>query len=1330
MKKSEPTLPTPYQREYRKKMPDCKRHRSQQLRPVTVPMPWRYLITVAVISITCLVFPVQQLIAQLPPPVEQPVPEQPTEKTEAPDNKAETQQETSATERLDPEQMTPEEGMVIGDGDDVIMQDNFVQIHGDALIKFEDVILRADYVWADFNDNLMRASGNVHLKVGDEETYSDELVFNLETKKGIARNGFTFSDPWYFGGSEIFKIEDDKSYVRGGTLTTCSLKYPHYYFSVSEVIVRMNQEMIAKNIVLRIGGFPLFYFPAIRRDLRKGKIAKIIVKVGTDSYQGPYTSIILPLARKRRYDGALLYDRSSRRGQGFGFESKYRFNDTQFREIYIPIPPDATSNQRSKLDEKAKELHERLQGEYDRYWLKQLFLEYKITDEDVNRAKEKAEELLKQLKEEDADFAQLAQQNSDHETRYEGGDMGFLVPGEQDADGNPLLDPILEETAFQLEEGELSPILKTESAFHLLKIERVLDIYGQREVKLQRIDIAIAASTETQQALREIGDKIHERALLGEPFEQLDREFPEATLSELNEGKGLLLNEMESGWQYSVRRLEEPGDVTQRRPVSAPEGLYIFKLIEKAPTPTFEELAEQFEAEWETFQEEVMRSTTEETAEDTDTQQSTEASEAAPALNEESEQSPPNNQIQNAEKKDNETPRQQSPQTPDNREPQETEEEPRQQFPQDLDNSELQETEEVETENGTESEVTAEEAASESEEQTEEELGVYRKHGFRGQWEDPSAVASEARSLYAGELSRVISTKKAFRLLKVDRKRTYRGDIYFYGADQYSYDRKNASRIGRRWNLRWGHTQSFYTPWDNRQEGRRPISFTGRVDWRALNYKEELKLPGESTLNSFGLLNYGSAFTTWASRDVDENNNLKFSRETIGDFAGRFEVRHIHDFTSEGTTSLQKLPQLTLNFSRMRFSGLPLFSTINTGMLAVSEKFKFDKPFLSLLAFPTLESTSFDMDIEFGNFFRQVYRGKQGEERDVFLQTLDLGLDLRKQSTLLITPLRELQLNMNLDTNIIWHDQDQEKNRNIVRGVYSLRGQATNTLFRIYKIRYIPGVQKLRHEIQSAVTYDYQPPVDENENLYPFGPSTYFYERKRLTYNFNTNIEIKTRRSQSAHRIFYFDTRLTADFTEFDPLYKRRYEPIESDLTFVPLPSRNLNMTVRFTHDPNPDPDDNKQFKMVGFRSNIRYTRQKWNVSLGNSFSKRHTSRRASRSITASGRYRHSQNLEFDVSVIYYPIEGQFYSQRVSINRNLHDWNLRISWNRVGIKRDPPYNNVRQDFTFQVSLIQEPAVSMGIGYDATTETWGLRTLPAGAPYNAFGTGNSLGRSFF
>ena len=61
-----------------------------------------------------------------------------------------------------------------------------------------------------------------------------------------------------------------------------------------------------------------------------------------------------------------------------------------------------------------------------------------------------------------------------------------------------------------------------------------------------------------------------------------------------------------------------------------------------------------------------------------------------------------------------------------------------------------------------------------------------------------------------------------------------------------------------------GHTQSFYTPWDSREEGRRPINFTGRTELQARNFKEELKLPGESTLRSFGILTYGTGLSTVA----------------------------------------------------------------------------------------------------------------------------------------------------------------------------------------------------------------------------------------------------------------------------------------------------------------------------------------------------------------------------------------------------------------------------------------------------------------------------------
>ncbi|MDE0300242.1 MAG: peptidylprolyl isomerase [Candidatus Poribacteria bacterium] len=1143
---------------------------------------------------------------------------------------------------MDLTEATPEEGTVIAGGDKTSMVDNFVQIHGNALIKSEDVVLYADHVWADFDDNIMRASGNVRLIVGKEETFADELIFDLETKKGIARDGFTFDDPWYFGGSEIFKIQDDESYIRGGRLTTCSLKHPHFYFSASQIIVKINKELIAKNIVLNVGGVPLFYFPIIRRDLRKeDKVAKIIVKLGTASYQGPYLHVILPIIRRHRYSAELIFEQSARRGRLGGTQGKYRVNDVKFQELLIPIPPEATPGQRAQLKDKADELSDHLQGEYDEFKLREVFMKYQITEADIEKAHEEAETLYSELKADGADFGGIAQQKSDHqESRYRRGDMGFLVPGERDDEGKLKLPPTLEQVAFGLRPGEMSPILRTDYAFHILRVDQVLDIYGVREIQVRRVDIAIEPSEETRETIRALGKEIQERAIAGEPLEDLVAEYERAEILAVNNGEPTPLNEMDQRWRYSIRRLKEPGEITL--PVYTERGVHIFQLIEKELTPTFEEVARQFEAEWEIMKQKL------------------------PPLKTKEEQTEDGSRFENSK------------------------------HTEDYDH---EESDPDSAENG-----------------EQEEVQVYNDYGFRGRWEDPKPVASQAQRLDRGETSRVIKAPDGYRLIKVEKKRAYRGDFLFDIRDKYAGSRLEPIKAGQQWAIRWGHHHKIFTPWDNRKEGRSPLSFNGRVAWYGRSLKEGYGT-SESTVRSFGIFTWGSALTGVDPHDLDPDENITFSRKRFGTFLSRFEVKHELDLIGEGTTTLQKLPQFTMQFSQMQFDQLPLFKTVNSGLTKVAEKLDTDLPILSMFAFPTLDNTRFDLDVIFGNFFKGRFR----DERDVFLQTLDLGFDLTKQTTLQITPYREFRFDVSYDSNLIWHAKDTEGNQNILRGVYSLRARGSNTLFRIYDISFIPGARRMRHQIQSSLSLDYQPPVDRNNNLYPFGPSTYFFERRRLSYNFRTSIEVKTRRSKRPLSVLDFDTRLVADFSE-NTVRNRTYDPISSDVTITPLASRNLRITFDMTHDPNQDPETGKHFKMTEFSSHVRYGRKKWNVTIGSAFSKRLTSSLASRRILGSMRYSPSRLFSVTANLTYDWIKRRFYRQRISIQRNLHDWNLRLSWYRIG--------NVRQDFTLQLNLIADPTASVGFGYDATTDSWGFRTLPAGVPYNAFSARNALSRSYF
>lgn len=78
-------------------------------------------------------------------------------------------------------------------------------------------------------------------------------------------------------------------------------------------------------------------------------------------------------------------------------------------------------------------------------------------------ARTKAEDLLKQLNG-GADFATLAQQNSNCSSRERGGDLGYF--GEND------MVPEFEKAAYKLEKkGDISPVVKTKFGYHIIKLE-------------------------------------------------------------------------------------------------------------------------------------------------------------------------------------------------------------------------------------------------------------------------------------------------------------------------------------------------------------------------------------------------------------------------------------------------------------------------------------------------------------------------------------------------------------------------------------------------------------------------------------------------------------------------------------------------------------------------------------------------------------------------------------------------------------------------------------------------------------------------------------------
>jgi peptidyl-prolyl cis-trans isomerase SurA len=116
-----------------------------------------------------------------------------------------------------------------------------------------------------------------------------------------------------------------------------------------------------------------------------------------------------------------------------------------------------------------KELREFYQKNLDRYRTEEMFrpghilfyVPKEASPQEVGRIRKKCEEVLERIKKGE-DFGQMALLYSDDGSAKDRGDMGFFKRGE--------LLPALEKEILKLEVGQVSPIIRTEMGFHLIKL--------------------------------------------------------------------------------------------------------------------------------------------------------------------------------------------------------------------------------------------------------------------------------------------------------------------------------------------------------------------------------------------------------------------------------------------------------------------------------------------------------------------------------------------------------------------------------------------------------------------------------------------------------------------------------------------------------------------------------------------------------------------------------------------------------------------------------------------------------------------------------------------
>ncbi len=201
----------------------------------------------------------------------------------------------------------------------------------------------------------------------------------------------------------------------------------------------------------------------------------------------------------------------------------YEANSKQFeiaeqaRAEYVVLSMDAIAGQLAVSDTEVKAWYD---GHKDRYGQAEerraahILVGFEKLGKDKARAR--AEEILKEVKKNPAAFADLAKKNSDDPgSAAKGGDLGFFGRG-------AMVKPF-EEAAFSQKEGEISGLVESEFGFHIIK---VTGIRGAKEKPLAEVRGEIEAELKKAAAARKFAEAAE--AFTNTVYEQSDSLKPVA----------------------------------------------------------------------------------------------------------------------------------------------------------------------------------------------------------------------------------------------------------------------------------------------------------------------------------------------------------------------------------------------------------------------------------------------------------------------------------------------------------------------------------------------------------------------------------------------------------------------------------------------------------------------------------------------------------------------------------------------------------------------------------------------------------------------------------
>lgn len=212
------------------------------------------------------------------------------------------------------------------EGEDVIIAREKVNL------RYQDIILTADYLQIIVDKNELIAKDQVVFTKGEESYSSQALSYNWKTEKIIMEGlsgeatGEKIKGKVYYQGGKLETFPETIE-ISSGFFTTCDLEKPHWHIEAEQIIIYIDDKIIAKKITWYEGERKIFTLPSFMIFLRGKNQLPYLPDIGQSSSEGWFFKNQINYVEDESSYGSIYLDWMEKKGIGAGIEHTFELGE-------------------------------------------------------------------------------------------------------------------------------------------------------------------------------------------------------------------------------------------------------------------------------------------------------------------------------------------------------------------------------------------------------------------------------------------------------------------------------------------------------------------------------------------------------------------------------------------------------------------------------------------------------------------------------------------------------------------------------------------------------------------------------------------------------------------------------------------------------------------------------------------------------------------------------------------------------------------------------------------------------------------------------------------